>query len=173
MFWKKKYEDDLYKSLGYQFNDLDESLIKNWVFYQLRWYGNRATTYRLYSRLHTGLSLASPAIASLGISAPEGSRLKTATMYFNVVCIIALGVLTSMRCTEQWIRYRTVCEKLKRLTVEYLYSTQTILDNRNRREACSIFLEQIDSLIGEELDEWSKLELQQVKESHKQQKCNS
>lgn len=163
--WKKQNEEKLFQTFRYQFHDLDQPLIRNWVFYQLTWYGKRANTYRRYSRIHTALSLASPALASLGLSSSENNCLRSPLLVLNAILIVAIGVLTSMRCTEQWIRYRTVCENLRRLTVEYLHNAQFLSTDDEKREASSCFLATIDNVIGKELDEWSKLELQHLRDT--------
>lgn len=166
MFWKRKNEESLFQTLRYQFHDLDQPLIKNWIFYQLTWYGKRANTYRLYSRIHTALSLTSPALASLSLSSSQNSCVRNLLLVLNAILIVAIGVLASMRCTEQWIRYRTVCENLKRLTVEFLHNAEVLSTDDKKREASSNFLATIDSIIGKELDEWSKLELQRLRDTY-------
>lgn len=94
-------------------------------------------------------------------------------MIINAISIIVLGILTSMRCTEQWIRYRTICEKLKLYTIEYLHETQQLSDERDRQGKGILFLESINQLIGDELDEWSKLELKRITEEKENQKVAS
>lgn len=173
MFWKKEYEEKLFNMLKSEFDGFGESLIMNWVFYQLKWYSSGAQKYRLYSRIYTGLSLASPAFASLGISISEWKGLKYVILTVNAAFIVAIGIFASMRCTEQWIRYRTVCEKLKRLTVDYLYSAKNWETEIEKRKAGSEFLSRIDVLIGEELDEWSRLTLEQIREERERQKSVS
>lgn len=173
MFWSEKYENSLYQSFEPYFDELGEPLIKQWLMYQLKWYGNRAWTYRLYSRIHTGLSLAGPALASIGMLSLDVVWIKCLIMIINAISIIVLGILTSMRCTEQWIRYRTICEKLKLYTIEYLHETQQLSDERDRQGKGILFLESINQLIGDELDEWSKLELKRITEEKENQKVAS
>lgn len=66
-----------------------------------------------------------------------------------------------MRCTEQWIRYRSVCEKLKSATIDYLYKCKG-KSGGELRELSLDFLAEIRSLIGKELEEWSKLQLDEL-----------
>lgn len=161
MNWKRENEDKLYRQIGYVFKDIEEPLIERWVMYQLTWYNKKANQYRFFSRAQTALSLVSPILTSLGVTYGEIEWVKPIIIVLGGILTILIGLLCSMRCAEQWIRYRSVCENLKGLTIDYLYKCKGKSDDELLESSLG-FLDEIRKIIGKELEEWSKLQLDEL-----------
>lgn len=161
MFWRKKNEKRLLRQMIDSFEKLDEPLIMTWVLYNLKWYGTKADYYRLCSRFQTGLSLGAPILATFGATYGHIRFIKPAVFIFSAIVTIAIGIFCSMHCVEQWVRYRTVCEKLRGLTIDFLYQCKD-KEGTDIREFALAFLEKINVLIGKELEEWSKFQLNEL-----------
>ena len=158
--------------MGFAFKDIEEPLIEKWVMYQLTWYDKKANQYRLFLRLQTVLSLGAPVLTSFGVTYGQKECIKFIILLLSGVFAIGIGVLCSMRCAEQWIRYRSVCEKLKSATIDYLYKCKG-KSGGELREVSLGFLAEIRELIGKELEEWSKLQLDELQKEFNEEQHTS
>lgn len=156
------------------FRKINQPLLHSWVSYHQKWYDRKADRNRIYSHLQTILALCTPLLATLSVTYAQQEWAKLTVILVSGFIAIILGLLSFMRCGEQWIRYRTVGETLKRLTFDFLYDMSSIdqLDSaaKNKEaERCRAFVEDIDRILGNELEEWSKQRLNAILKDMNQQ----
>ena len=152
-----------------QFDQINQPLLKSWVSYHQKWYDQKADRNRIYAHLQIILSLCTPLLATLGTTYAGNKWVKVFVIVLSGIIAIALGLLSFMRCGEQWFRYRTVGETLKRLTFRFLYDVTPAckkdpIDQENINVCCTKFIEEINVMIGNELEEWSKQRLKSIQE---------
>lgn len=161
---------NLHSYMDSQFDRIHQPLLKSWVSYHQKWYDQKADRNRIYAHLQIVLSLCTPLLATLGTTYASNKWVKVSVIVLSGLIAIALGLLSFMRCGEQWVRYRTVGETLKRLTFRFLYDvthpdeTDPSAVQKYINERCIQYIEEIDTMIGNELEEWSKQRLKSIQE---------
>lgn len=146
------------------FYDLEHSMrdgiVKDRVFYLLKWYQKKAEWYKVLTYIATALSILFPAVLTLlNIPAlsncfPEGfAECLRGTL--PVVNSIGAGFYAFLQSRSNWIRYRTAAEQIKRETVQYLalHGAGTVRDIGAEEK----FLNKIEEICALEFSEWQHI----------------
>lgn len=149
------------------FRDLESSMhdgiVKDRVFYLLKWYRKKAVWDKTLTYIATAFSILLPAILTLlNISAVSkwlgDDCTKCLQAALPVIGSASAGFYAFLRSRENWIRYRTTVEQLKRETVRYaaLYGVGNARDAGAEEE----FLAKIEEICALEFSEWQNIRME-------------
>lgn len=149
-------ENDLFNIIE---TGLPDGVVKARVLYLLKWYRKRAQQYKFFTYVGTSASILLPAVLVLLNSQALNRWLSDACV--NNLQII-LPVLSSagaafyafFQCKDNWIRYRTAIEQIKRETVCYIAQHEN--DSSVNISVEVAFLKTIEGICASELAEWRR-----------------
>lgn len=144
-------------------NEFNQPVIAEWVRYQLHWYTKKANHYRLLTHAQILLSVG----LSLFTTALIGTMTDSNKVYFQIgsaIFTLIISYLSFKRPGEQWIRYRSACERLKMETIRFICSLNKEQPEYIQEKSIQ-FIECINTILSNELDSWSSLRLGSIKET--------
>lgn len=146
-----------------------ETYILERVDNQIEWYDKKSNKaqrhYKNIQYLEMAISLAIPLLAPFSVDC----QVLACLIGVLGALIAALNSISKMNhLYENWIEYRTTCERLKR--EKYLF-TMNVSPYSNTQKSKQLFVSTIESIILSENNEWK--ESLQVEDAYKVPVCQS
>ena len=138
-------------------NDLpNDSAFYKMIKHELYYYADKAREYKLWCNILTAFTIILPAIVT-AISALSNISpfiCKAAIALFSALSSVIAGLIGGFRLREQWINYRTNCEKLKLEISKYL-SKMEPYNNLESKEAECLFVQNCERIFEKEGSMWT------------------
>ena len=133
--------------------DADEYVAKR-LEVEIQWYDDKSSVNKLWNNVFKITEISCAAIIPfLAGYAREGrERVSIAIGALGVAVAICAGISALLKYQEQWIKYRTTAESLKK--EKYLF--QTRVDPYNIPAALPLLVQRVETLVSQENTNWAQ-----------------
>jgi hypothetical protein len=129
----------------------EEEYLKQRVEEGIKWYSRKSSyNKKMFRQLRIIEIVAAAFIPVLAGFVSKVGRLDYLIAALGLVVVIVAGVISLFRFNETWTNYRTTAESLK--NEKYLFITKS--DPYHTKEAFSLFVQRIETLISSENKNW-------------------
>lgn len=131
----------------------EEEYIESRLDDQIDWYDRKSLwNQKWYKRLQIVVLIAAATIPFLTAYSDEVAWIKFVIGILGLAIAAITAILGLYAFQENWIKYRTVCESLKKEKYKYL----TRIAPYDNERAFALLVEQVEGLISKENTEWSR-----------------
>ena len=131
----------------------DKQYIEERLDHQKDWYSkNSQKNQNWHKRLQVLQILCAASIPFLATVINQQTALNITTGALGVLIALITGISALYKFDENWIKYRTTAESLKR--EKYLYETR--VEPYNGAEPFTLLVQRVETVISEENREWSQ-----------------
>lgn len=134
-----------------QENDYIEDRVND----QINWYDSKSIKTQRKYKIYKGITIITSAlipILSFTNLPSQGTQYLIATL--GAVIAISEGLISLNKYSENWIRYRSICETLKQEKFMYLNESGVYSEEDSN---FSFFVERIETIISQENVNWASL----------------
>jgi hypothetical protein len=128
---------------------------------EIKWYDSKSVTNKwCYIGCQTVQIVCAAIIPFLAGYAKGGDeRISLAIGTLGVLVAVCAGISSLQKFQEQWIKYRTTAESLKK--EKYLF--QTKIEPYNTEDPLPIFVQRVETLISQENTNWAQYMMKPTK----------
>src|SRR5215469_4079087 len=127
---------------------------------EITWYGERSAQNKWYHTVTRGIEIVCSALIPLLAGFAKESRPEIAIIMgvLGVFVATAAGFSSLLKFQENWIKYRTTAESLKK--EKYLF--QTKVQPYDGNEPLTLLVQRVETLVSEENTNWAQYMMQPV-----------
>lgn len=121
---------------------------------EISWYDKKSARNKLANTLSKTVEIVCAAIIPFlaGYSKAGQESISLAIGILGVVVAASAGISALLKFQEQWIKYRTTAESLKK--EKYLF--QTKVEPYNIEDAVSVLVQRVETLVSQENTNWAQ-----------------
>lgn len=135
--------------------NIEANYIEDRVNDQIDWYDKKSIESQRKYKVYKGITIITSAlipILSFTNLPSQGTQYLIATL--GAVIAISEGLISLNKYSENWIRYRSICETLKQ--EKYMYKNESGVYSEEDSNF-SFFVERIETIISQENVNWASL----------------
>lgn len=144
--------EENHKSLNRnQENDYIEDRVND----QIKWYDSKSIKTQRKYKIYKGITIITSAfIPILSFTNIPGQGTQYLVAFLGAIITISEGFISLNKYSENWIRYRSICETLKQEKFMYLNESGVYSEEDSN---FSFFVERIETIISQENVNWASL----------------
>jgi Protein of unknown function (DUF4231) len=143
--------------------DADE-YVKKRLEIEILWYDGKSTQNKWCHTVTRGVEIVCSAVIPLLAGFAKESRPEVAIIMgvLGILVATAAGFSSLLKFQENWIKYRTTAESLKK--EKYLF--QTKVQPYDGNEPLTVLVQRVETLVSQENTNWAQYMMQPTKEEH-------